>query len=386
MKIKLPSFIEIYRQLIAVPSISSTNKNFDQSNKDLIDLLANWFEELGYNIEVKLLPNNLYNNKFNMLARNKIETNDGGLLLTGHTDTVAYDDNQWIFNPFKLTQKDDKFYGLGSVDMKVFFAFILDVLRNVDMKKLNKPLYILATADEETTMQGARYFVESTLINPHYAIVGEPTSLKPVRGHKGYFAKIIHIQGKSGHSSNPSLGINAIEVMHQSITQLIKLQKILKKKYNHNGFSITYPTINFGQIKGGNAVNRICDYCELHIDIRPTPGLTIKQFNFLLNKLLIPVKTCWPGCLTVTDLHMPIPSYECSRELEFVKIIEKLSGTSTKLVNYCTEASFIQNLCPVLLLGPGSINQAHQPNEFLDFKFIKPTHTLIKKIIQYFCY
>lgn len=138
MKNNLPPFIEIYRALIATPSISATEEALDQSNAGLITLLADWFKDLGFSVEVQPVPGT--RNKFNMLA--STGTGAGGLLLAGHTDTVPFDDGRWTRDPFTLTEHDNKLYGLGTADMKGFFAFILDALRDVDVKQLKKPLYI----------------------------------------------------------------------------------------------------------------------------------------------------------------------------------------------------------------------------------------------------
>lgn len=159
---KLPPFIELYRALIATPSISATDAGLDQSNEALINLLAGWFADLGFRVDVQPVPESRH--KFNLLA--SIGEGSGGLLLAGHTDTVPYDEGRWTRDPFTLTEHDNKLYGLGTADMKGFFAFILDAVRDIDASKLTKPLYILATADEETTMAGARYFAASTAIRP----------------------------------------------------------------------------------------------------------------------------------------------------------------------------------------------------------------------------
>lgn len=148
---KLPPFIELYRALIATPSISATDSALDQSNEALINLLAGWFADLGFRIEIQPVPDTRH--KFNLLA--SIGEGNGGLLLAGHTDTVPYDEGRWTRDPFTLTEHDNKLYGLGTADMKGFFAFILDAVRDIDASQLSKPLYILATADEETTMAGA---------------------------------------------------------------------------------------------------------------------------------------------------------------------------------------------------------------------------------------
>ncbi|OWF86195.1 acetylornithine deacetylase [Yersinia kristensenii] len=391
MKMKLPPFIELYRALIATPSISATDSALDQSNEALINLLAGWFADLGFRVEIQPVPGTRH--KFNLLAsigENAVgEKNSGegrgGLLLAGHTDTVPYDEGRWTRDPFTLTEHDNKLYGLGTADMKGFFAFILDAVRDIDASTLSKPLYILATADEETTMAGARYFAASTQLRPDFAIIGEPTSLQPVRAHKGHISNAIRITGQSGHSSDPARGVNAIDLMHESITELMKLRTTLQERYNNPAFAIPYPTMNFGHINGGDAANRICACCELHMDIRPLPGLTLSDLDELMTEALAPVSARWPGRLSIDELHPPIPGYECPTDHHMVGVIEKLLGERTAVVNYCTEAPFIQQICPTLVLGPGSINQAHQPDEFIDMAFIEPTRELIGQLVNHFC-
>ncbi|ELI8099292.1 acetylornithine deacetylase [Yersinia enterocolitica] len=388
---KLPPFIELYRALIATPSISATDSALDQSNEALINLLAGWFADLGFRVEIQPVPDTRH--KFNLLAsigensvgKKSSGEGSGGLLLAGHTDTVPYDEGRWTRDPFTLTEHDNKLYGLGTADMKGFFAFILDAVRDIDASTLSKPLYILATADEETTMAGARYFAASTQLRPDFAIIGEPTSLQPVRAHKGHISNAIRITGQSGHSSDPARGVNAIDLMHESITELMKLRTTLQERYNNPAFAIPYPTMNFGHINGGDAANRICACCELHMDIRPLPGLTLSDLDELMTEALAPVSARWPGRLSIDQLHPPIPGYECPTDHHMVGVIEELLGERTAVVNYCTEAPFIQQICPTLVLGPGSINQAHQPDEFIDMAFIEPTSELIGQLVDHFC-
>ena len=178
----LPNFTDSLTQLIASASISSTQPSWDQGNLDVIQLLATWFEQLGFSIDIQAVPQT--RNKYNLLA--KLGNGEGGLLLAGHSDTVPFDENRWNSNPLEIVDKDDKFYGLGTCDMKGFFAFILQVSKGLSAKQLKKPLYILATADEETTMAGARFFTKNQQIKPDVAIIGEPTNLVPVTMHKGH--------------------------------------------------------------------------------------------------------------------------------------------------------------------------------------------------------
>lgn len=378
---KIPPFLEMYSQLIAMPTISSIVSIEDQSNQKLIELLASWLNSLGFKTDIIAVEGSRH--KFNLLAT--YGEGEGGLLLAGHTDTVPFDEGRWTFDPFKLTEKDGKLYGLGTADMKGFFAFVVDAVSQLDLSKLTKPLRILATADEETTMLGARTFIQHTHIRPDCAIIGEPTSLKPIRAHKGHIGEALRIVGKSGHSSDPSKGINAIELMHEATGYLMQMRNELREKYHHSAFEIPYPTMNFGAISGGDAVNRICACCELHFDIRPLPNLRLEDLSEMLQEKLAPMFEKWGDRISLTALHEPIPGYECEHSAQVVQVVEQLLGEQCEVVNYCTEAPFIQQICPTLVLGPGSIDQAHQPDEFLSAEFINPTRELLSKMIWHFC-
>lgn len=378
---KIPSFIEIYKSLIKIPTISSENKLIDQTNKNLIYLLSNYFSDLKFLIKIKNIP---YTNKFNMLA--SIGYGEGGLLLSGHTDTVNFDDTSWTQDPFQLIEKNNKLYGLGVVDMKGFFAFILDIIPSIDLKKLKKPLYILGTANEETDMSGARYFIESTNIKPDCIIIGEPTSLELITAHKGHTSYSLEVIGKTAHSSNPAIGINSIDIMHKIINKLISLKKYFKKKYFHKDFSISYPTMNFASIQGGDAINKICSSCILNFEIRPTPGLTVQKIEILIQNKLKKIMKKWPDRIILKNLFFSVPSYEYSSEKKILNTIEKSFKLINKTVDYCTEAPFFQKIAPTLILGPGSIQQAHCSNEYLDCHFIQPTKNIFEKIIKKFCY
>ncbi|AKO45063.1 acetylornithine deacetylase [[Haemophilus] ducreyi] len=375
------TFIQRYRQLIAIPTISSLVPSEDLSNKALIDTLASWLADFGFNIDIIEVVGS--RNKYNLLAT--LGEGQGGLLLAGHTDTVPFDQGKWQSDPFVLTEKAGKFYGLGTADMKGFFAFIVEVLASLDLKKLNKPLRILATADEETTMLGARTFAKHTHIRPDCAIIGEPTSLKPIRAHKGHLGQAVRITGKSGHSSDPAKGINAIDLMHQATGYLINMRNQLRDRYHNDLFQVPYPTMNFGNIHGGDAINRICACCELQFDLRPLPNLAIADLYAMVNQNLQPLLEQYGDLIEIRHLHDAIPGYECPPSSQVVQIVEKLLGEKCDAVNYCTEAPFIQQLCPTLVLGPGSIEQAHQPNEYLSAKFIEPTRQLLTNIIQHLC-
>jgi len=307
--------------------------------------------------------------------------------LAGHTDTVPFDDSRWNYDPFKLSEHNNKLYGLGSIDMKGFFAFVLQAISELDTTKQTEPLLILATADEETTMAGAQQICRHPNLKPARCIIGEPTDMTPVFTHKGHMSTAIRVIGRSGHSSDPERGLNAIEVMHKMITKLLIIKEELKNKYSVDHFEIPYPTLNLGHIHGGDNANRICGCCEMHIDMRPLPGLSVQELQAILLSAAEEINTQYPNAVSVIDMHEPIPAFSGSTDTALVKLAEKISGQPAVAVNYCTEAPFIQQLgCETIVMGPGSINQAHQPDEFLAMEKIKPSQAIISDMIKASCF
>jgi acetylornithine deacetylase len=175
--------------------------------------------------------------------------------------------------------------------------------------------------------------------------------------------------------------------MHKVITKLLILKEQLKNKYSVEHFEIPYPTLNLGNIHGGDNANRICGCCEMHIDMRPLPGLSIKDLQALLIDATSDINAQYPSAVSVIDLHEPIPAFSGSTDSALVKMAEKIAGEKAVAVNYCTEAPFIQQLgCETIVMGPGSINQAHQPDEFLAMEKINPSQKIITDIIRANCF
>ncbi|WP_025821166.1 acetylornithine deacetylase [Shewanella marina] len=377
-----PTLKQSFSQLISLPSVSSLTPDMDMSNQAVIEHLANWCASLGF--ETTITPVTDSRGKLNLLAQ--IGTGKGGLLLAGHTDTVPFDEHLWQQDPFTLTEKDNRWYGLGTCDMKGFFALVLAATSELDLTQLKKPLYILASADEETTMNGAKAFAAETKIAPDYAIIGEPTGLVPIYMHKGHLAQGIRVHGRSGHSSDPANGLNAIEIMHQIITQLLKLKQDLAENYHQTDFSVPYPTLNFGQITGGDAANRICGCCELHIDLRPIPGLPLEELEQILANYLLPISQQYPGSITINPLYPGSEAFADDKYNPWTQLVAELANQTPEVVNYASEAPYIKQLgCQTLVLGPGSINQAHQANEYIDMHYLNKSVTLIKQMIFHAC-
>jgi acetylornithine deacetylase len=376
------SVLSMLTQLVKLPSVSSTLPSRDMGNIKVIEQLAEWLEPLGFNIHIQ--PIDGHSNKANLIAT--LGSGSGGLVLAGHTDTVPFDESLWHSDPLKLTERDQRLYGIGSTDMKGFFAIVIEAIKPFLEQTLSAPLIILATADEESSMDGARALVSGDLSGARYAVVGEPTDLRPMRAHKGIVMKAITVTGRSGHSSNPLLGNNAMDAMHEVMTGLMGLREELARQYQHPGFSVPTPTMNFGCIHGGDNPNRICGKCELHFDIRTTPGMNNDELEGLIQKILKPVAERRAINIGLRSLMPGLAAYEEPADSDLVKLVEQLTGQSAGTVGFATEAPFFQNLgMQTIVMGPGSIDQAHQPDEYMALDQIQPTIDVLQKMISRYC-
>jgi acetylornithine deacetylase len=369
-------------QLIASPSISCSQAHWDQSNKGVIQLLESWLSSQGFQCEIMPLPHQP--NKFNLIAT--LGSGDGGLVLAGHTDTVPYDEGRWQSDPFALEERDQKLYGLGSCDMKGFFAIVLDTIQTMQLSNLKQPLIILATADEESSMSGARALVEQGTLKARYALIGEPTSLTPIYAHKGIMMERIQITGQAGHSSNPSLGNNALDAMHEVMSELMIFRQQLKTNYRDVSFVIDYPTMNFGCLHGGDNPNRICGRCELEFDLRALPGMSNQALMAEIAQLLPRIEEKTGTKIQLNSLFPDVPSFYTPIESDIIKACEALTKRQASTVAFATEGSFLNQMgMETLILGPGSIDQAHQPNEFMALDQIQPMQQVIRGLIERFC-
>jgi len=378
----LPSLISMMSQLIASPSISSSQSNWDQSNKGVIELLESWLSSQGFQCEIMPIPGRP--NNVNLIAT--LGSGDGGLVLSGHTDTVPYDPDRWHSDPFKLEERDNKLYGLGSCDMKGFFAIVIDTVQKMALTNLKQPLIVLATADEETSMAGARALVSNHKIKARYALIGEPTSLTPIHAHKGILMERIRVTGQSGHSSNPALGNNAMEAMHAVMSELMRFRNRLKERYRDASFLVDYPTMNFGCIHGGDSANRICGSCDIDFDLRALPGMSNQSLIEEIAKILPNVEQQTGTQIEINSLFPDIPSFFTPTESDIIKTCEKLTNNAASSVSFATEGPFFNQLgIETLILGPGSIDQAHQPNEFMALEQIKPMQQVLRGLIERYC-
>ncbi|MGI9284796.1 MAG: acetylornithine deacetylase [Pseudomonadales bacterium] len=378
----LPSLKSQFSQLISLPSISSVSPEWDQGNLNVINQLAEWLTGLGFDCDVRPLASNP--NKANLVA--VLGGGPGGLVLAGHTDTVPYDEGKWNSDPFKLMEQDNRFYGLGTCDMKGFFPLLIEAVTAFDKRDFKQPLIVLATADEESSMNGAREIAANGAPLARYAVIGEPTGLRPIRMHKGIMMESIRVQGQSGHSSNPTLGNNALDAMHHVMVDLLDFRTELQAQNSNPAFKTAVPTLNLGHIHGGDNPNRICGYCELQFDVRLLPGMCNETIRNALKQRLRRLSEQQNIEIQLQSLIHGVAAFSEPADSELVTMAEKLSGHSAEAVAFATEAPFLQQLgMQTIVLGPGSIDQAHQPDEFIELRQIDPCVKLLQQFIQRIC-
>ena len=377
-------FENLLGKIIATVTVSSEDPAADRSNSPLLDLLEQEAGALGGICRRQKVT--AARNKENLLIRLGPDL-PGGLLLSGHTDTVPCDPELWHTDPFTLAEDQMNYYGLGVIDMKGFFAHVLTAFREAyQAGDLKKPLHILATADEETTMAGAAFFADHAGIAPEAVLIGEPTSLVPVFRHKGYMAYRVEVEGKTGHSSDPEAGLNAIGIVSGIITALTDLAEDLRKNFRDSSFRVDHPTLNLGSIRGGDAPNRICAHCELVLDMRPAGEATPEVLDHLLRERVALGAGEHRDRIRVTELYPPIPPFNGSADNDLVIRTEELSGRKASAVNYSTEASYLSRLgVPAVVCGAGDIAHAHQADEKLPKKEIPEYRRILQDLIREYC-
>jgi acetylornithine deacetylase len=378
----VPSLKAQFDALLKAPSVSCTQPEYDQSNLAVIHLLAGWLEGLGFSCDIQPIAGQT--GKANLIAIRG--SGPGGLVLAGHTDTVPCNPEKWQHEPFALTEADGRWYGLGSCDMKGFFPLIVEAVRSLLDQNFQRPLIVLATADEESSMSGARSLVASSLHQARHAVIGEPTGLKPIRVHKGILMERVDITGQAGHSSDPALGRNAIEAMHEVIGDLMGLRASWQNRWNNPLFGVPTPTLNLGCIHGGDNPNRICAKCALEFDIRPLPGMDTEALRSEIRAHLERIAGERQVHIDYKPLFPGVPPLDTAADAPLVQACEELTGFSAGSVAFATEGPYLNQIgMQTLILGPGDIAQAHQPDEYLAMERIEPTVTLLRRLIVRFC-
>lgn len=373
------------RTLIATPSVTCTDPAMDQGNLAVIEHLASWAESLGFRCEI--MP--VAAGKANLIAT--LGEGPGGLVFAGHTDTVPFDGTKWKSDPFTLTERDGCLFGLGTADMKGFFPLVLEAVEAAVAavrrgEALKAPVIILATCDEETSMAGAKALVAAGKPKARFAVIGEPTSGRPLRLQKGVMMERVIIEGRSGHSSDPSLGHNALDAMHAVISELISYRRELATKWHNPLFTVPTPTLNLGCIHGGDNPNRICARCELQYDLRPLPGMEMDGLRAEIKRRLKPLAEEYQVSIVNESLFSGTPAMETPANSLLVKAVEEMTGFTAGAAAFGTEGPYFQELgMEAVIFGPGGIETAHQPDEHLQIASLQPTIEKLAGLVRRFC-
>ncbi|MDD2325804.1 MAG: acetylornithine deacetylase [Alphaproteobacteria bacterium] len=357
---------QILDKLISFPTVPRT------STKDLIDWAANLLRESGAVVECLLSPDGT---KANLWARLGPSV-EGGIILAGHIDVVPVEGQSWTSDPFRLTERDGKLYGRGACDMKGFVACALSFAARVDVSKLTKPIYIALTYDEETDMSGALTLADALTqrgIKADWIWLGEPTGLEVITAHKGVLDMQTIVEGVAAHSSLPSKGLNAIALTNKIISWLVaRDETYAKNPVEESHFDPPYSTINLGIINGGKAPNIIADRCLLEWGVRLHPNAQsaeelLESYQNFVEQEIKPLMTAFPATQVKTTARVNIPPFACgANNLAATYLLPRTGSGSPLSVSYATEAGYYAPLAQGLAIcGPGSILQAHQPDEYV---------------------
>ena len=362
----LEETVETLRRLVAYPTVST------DSNLDMIDDLAGLLESAGARVEVMRDDSGA---KANLWATIGPEV-DGGIVLSGHTDVVPVADQPWSSDPFGMEERDGRLYGRGTCDMKGFIAACLTVAPMLAARVSNRPLHFAFTHDEETGCIGAGHLVEALRkrdYTPGVAIIGEPTSMRIIEGHKGCYEYTTEFTGLEGHGSDPDAGVNAVEYAARYIARLLALKEQLKARTpDGSKFRPPWTTINVGKAEGGVAHNVIASKASVEWDMRPVitadADFVKADLTDYVDDFLRPaMQAVDPGADIVTHTIGEVAGLE-PMELNAARdLVAELTGANgTDLVAFGTEAGLFQSLgMDVVVCGPGSIEQAHKADEFV---------------------
>lgn len=358
--------VEILRDLVAFPTVSS------DSNLQMIAYLADLFGALGARV---LIAGDDTGKKANIFASLGPEA-PGGVLLSGHTDVVSVVDQDWSTDPFALTESEGLLYGRGTCDMKGFIAAAVALAENIDPSHLRRPLHFAFTYDEETGCLGARRLVRDLAdkgVVPDIVIIGEPTEMGIIEGHKGCYEYTTSFSGLEGHGSAPDLGVNAAEYAVRYVSRLMDLREdLIARTPKGSRFDPPYTTINVGRVAGGVAHNVIVGKAEVDWEMRPVQVsdadfVKDTMHRFCEEHLLPRMRRVHPDASITLSVIGELAGLEPIEHNAARELVAELTGqNSADTVAFGTEAGLFQALgSQVVVCGPGSIRQAHKPDEYL---------------------
>jgi acetylornithine deacetylase len=362
--------------LVGIDSVSS------RSNRGMIEYLQDRCATCG--LSVRTLPHvdERGETKINLVAQSS-NSSEFELVLVGHTDTVPYD-SAWS-DALNLTEREGKLFGRGACDTKAFIAAALTAITSIDLAKLKQPLALCFTSDEEIGCLGAKRLAAARPFTARYAIVGEPTSLQPMRAGKGYSLAEVVVRGREAHSAYPQLGASAIFRAARLIQRIEQIAAAVKSE-RHENFDPPYTTLNVGLINGGSAKNVLAGECRFTLEWRTIPGQRPTHVLDLVKEAAADLQKADPEFAVEIDAGRFDESFETRADSPLVKFLEQTSSHRAGTVAFGTEApSMISLGAEAVVFGPGDIRVAHRTGEFVPAAELDRCVEILGQAIKHFC-
>lgn len=369
-------------------AFDTTSRN---SNLELINTVKEYLDALGLQSWLTLNPEGNKANLFATLPASNGET-QGGIVLSGHTDVVPVDGQDWHSDPFQLVEKDGLLYGRGTCDMKGFIASALALLPEWTKQQRHKPIHFAFSYDEEIGCAGAPVMIEELKKRGQRVdgcVVGEPTSMRVVVAHKGINLFTCKVHGKAAHSSLTPRGCNAIEHAARLICHIRDLADYYRQQGPFDDkYDVPFTTMTTNLIEGGIAVNTIPEACTFKYEFRNLPGIPVEEIqskveSYVQEELLPRMQKEFPEAKVEITSNSRAPGLEASEKAAITALVRALTrDNEVRKVAYGTEAGLFEQIgIPTIVCGPGNIEQAHKPNEFISLEQLDECDNFLRKLI-----
>lgn len=374
--------LELIRALIAFPTVSR------DSNLELIDYVRELLRPLDADVRLTFDHDKRKANLFATLGPRGAP----GMALSGHTDVVPVDGQDWSSDPFRVVERDGRLYGRGTSDMKSFIACALALAPEFVRRGLRVPVHLALTYDEEVGCLGVRELIADLAqagIRPRWCIVGEPTEMRPVIAHKGKRSYRCTVRGLAVHSAYAPYGVNAVEAAAEAVAFLRQMARRRRDQGPYDrGFDVAYTTVHTGVIRGGTALNIVPQDCVFDFEFRNLPGddpdVLLREFEAHVRAVIEPEMQAVDPRSGFTIRRMSeIPALDTGAESEIAGLAQELSGGSDiAKVSFGTEASQFQAAgVPTVVCGPGSIREAHKPDEFVTLDQVARCEVFMRRLL-----
>jgi acetylornithine deacetylase len=360
-----------------------------ESNLEMIRFVEDYLR--GHGIDSTLVFND-DESKANLIATIGPATPSGGVVLSGHSDVVPVDGQDWSSDPFRVVERGDRLYGRGTCDMKGFLATALALVPEFKERDLREPIHVVLTYDEETDCSGAVRLMEAlpeTGLAPRAVIIGEPTEMRIINAHKGQCTLETVVKGMEAHSSATHLGVNAIDAAAQLIAFLGTLSKEMESLPSPlDGMTPPFSTINVGTITGGQQFNIVPAACRFEWEIRAVPGHDadeiVARFESRAAELLADMRKKFPGASIETTVTSAVAPFVPEDDSPAETLVKSLVGTNEAgAIAFGTEAPCYQQAgISVVVFGPGSIDQAHKPDEYIALEQIDACASFMRRLME----